>query len=206
VPVSPSNPDLQGATAERCLRLLLADASADQTCLTPLLHNFHATHVRTIAEAERCCRTQQLDIVVVDLDLGDGAGLDLVAIARSLPRPLLAIVTTAAPSRIPAALRAGCSAVLLKPYAPNLLCSRIGRLLRGSDVAMRLGHGSPDDRASLGRDHRPALRATTNQVWNDIACVRCSKSGAINFDFADHRRMWLACVACEHVWLTRRRD
>jgi DNA-binding response OmpR family regulator len=40
------------------------------------------------------------------------------------------LVLTESPERGPAALKAGCHGVLLKPFAPNLVAARLGRLVR----------------------------------------------------------------------------
>ena len=194
----------QRSPAENPLRLLFADAMDVQPYIAALGSRFQSTHARSVTAATRFLRDMQPDILITDLALEDRDGLELCEMAMTQARPCLVIVTTAATDRVAAALRAGCNAILLKPFAPNLLCSRIGRLLRASDNTRPPG-GSPGHANAAGPP-MPVARSTTNQVWTDLECPRCRRTGAISFDFAERRRMWCACVGCEHVWLARRRD
>jgi hypothetical protein len=103
--------------------------------------------------------------------------------------------------------------VLLKPFAPNLLYARIGRLLRARTEQQRIrtrqgqirspyipgngdGHGEGDS----------SLAATTNRVWAEVACPTCQHDGVVSFEFASHRRAWYACLECKAVWMAKRRE
>ena len=205
MPVLPlRDPVAQRSPAENPLRLLFADAMDVQPYIAALGNRFQSTHAKSAAAATRLLRDMQPDILITELALEDRDGLELCQMAMTQAHPSLVVVTTAATDRVAAALRAGCDAILLKPFAPNLLCSRIGRLLRASDNT-RLPGGSPGH-AKAGGAVMPVARRTTNQVWTDLECPQCRRTGAISFDFAERRRMWCACVGCEHVWLARRRD
>jgi CheY-like chemotaxis protein len=70
---------------------------------------------------------EPLALVITDLRLPDGDGLDLVRAARRTPTPTPAIVATgftAEPTRL-AALAAGASAYLAKPFAASALLSLV---------------------------------------------------------------------------------
>ena len=190
--------------ADNPLRVLFADAMDVQPYIAVLGTRFQSTHARSVAAATRLLRDLQPDILVADLALDDRDALELCQMAMTQARPSMVIVTAAASDRIAAALRAGCHAILVKPFAPNLLCARISRLLRASDNT-RPPNGSPGHVKAAG-SAVAAARITTNQVWTDLECPQCRRTGAISFDFAERRRMWCACVGCEHVWLARRRD
>jgi DNA-binding response OmpR family regulator len=174
-----------------------------EQCTQVLSESYAPLVERSVSGATRRLSEGRPAIVITELVLPDGDGVEICRMAKAHLRPPLVIVTTAAPERIPQALIAGCNAVLLKPYSPNLLCTRIGRLRQLSDRAATI-------HCAVHRDIAIAVHAsasvTTNQVWNDIQCPGCGRSGATSFDFASHRRMWCACLACQHVWVARRRE
>ena len=94
-----------------------------------------------------------------------------------------------------AALKAGCHAVLLRPFAPNLLAARLGRLSREIPT-------TPNALRGLA-----ALQLVgTNRVWPDTQCPTCHAGGAVSFEFSSYRRMWYACLGCDHVWLGPRQE
>jgi DNA-binding response OmpR family regulator len=99
-----------------------------------------------------------------------------------------------APEQAPAALRAGCHGLLLKPIIPNLLAARLGRLARERVNFPGAARQSPiGDRG-------------TNRLWSQTSCPTCRTSGAISFDFSSRRRAWYACLACDAVWLGPRQE
>ena len=139
-------------------------------------------------------------MVVLDLDaVGDGAtAICRAAKAAALPPTTLVIASQA--DAVPAVLRAGCDAVLLKPFAPNLLYTRLGRLLRTRTDGLRARA-----RAS-GRTDGSGPLATTNRVWPETTCPTCDRPGAVSFEFSSHRRAWYACVGCMAVWVGKRQE
>jgi DNA-binding response OmpR family regulator len=145
-------------------------------------------------------------IVITDLTLPDGDGVEVCRLAKALPHSPLVIVTSEIPQRVPSALRAGCNAVLLKPFSGTLLSTRVGRLLRLSDRAAMIHRAVHRDDIAVRVRVSNGAPVTTNQEWNEVLCPRCTRAGATSFDFVSHRRMWCACLACEHVWVARRRE
>jgi two-component system KDP operon response regulator KdpE len=73
------------------------------------------------------------DLVITDLRLPDGDGLDLVRAARGRPPAPLVVVVTAHPSETArqAALAAGASAFVAKPFSAADLAGLVDRLLAG---------------------------------------------------------------------------
>jgi CheY-like chemotaxis protein len=139
-------------------------------------------------------------LVVVDADaVGDGAKLICLA-AKSAPVPPTTLVTATRAEAVPEVLNAGCDAVLLKPFAPNLLYSRVGRLLR--ERANRLRTRT---RTSNGSNGSEPL-ATTNHVWPETNCPACDRPGVVSFEFSSHRRAWYACLDCAAVWIGKRQE
>jgi CheY-like chemotaxis protein len=89
----------------------------------------------TIAAARRFIRDGRVDIVLLDIRLPDGSGLDL---ARELvdmngARPRIVVLSASVmPEERASALSAGCDAFLPKPYRPADLVELIGTLLASS--------------------------------------------------------------------------
>jgi hypothetical protein len=118
------------------------------------------------------------------------------------------LAITAIPERVPEALKAGCDAVLVKPFAPNLLYARIGRLLRLRSRWLGERAQALSERAWSQRvrsqcliEHSHRIMASTNIVCRDVSCPSCGQPGAVAFDSASHRRMWHACLPCGKVWM-----
>ena len=146
---------------------------------------------QSTADAVQRLNRERPRIVVIDWDVAHLDGAAICAAAAALPATSV-LVTTASTERVPAILKAGCHAVLLKPFARNLLAARLGRLLRERPVRNAL--------ASRGAD------SGTNRVWPGTTCPQCHTAGATSFDFSSHRRAWYACLACESVWLGARQE
>jgi CheY-like chemotaxis protein len=142
-------------------------------------------------------------LVVVDADaVGDGAKL-ICLTAKSASVPPTTLVTATRAEAVPGVLNAGCDAVLLKPFAPNLLYSRVGRLLRERADRLRARTRTPN--GSNGSNGSEPL-ATTNHVWPETNCPACYRPGAVSFEFSSHRRAWYACLGCMAVWVGKRQE
>jgi DNA-binding response OmpR family regulator len=149
---------------------------------------------RNTAEAVRLIERWQPRAVAVDWDQPDFDGPAICGAARRVPGAGILVVTSA-PERAPAALKAGCHALLLKPFALNLLVARLGRLTRempSPAIASRLA----DKLGQFG----------THRTWPDVRCPTCGQDGAVSFEHSSHRRAWFACLPCESVWLGRRQE
>ncbi|MGH2437371.1 MAG: response regulator transcription factor [bacterium] len=174
----------------------------DQDATVPVLERpgLSVTLATNCEAAIRLLESTTPHMVIVELMLPDRDGVDLCEVASSRQSRPYVLVTTGAVDRVPAALRVGCDGVLLKPFEPNLLFARIGRLLRS---------GLPPTVAAGGRQqlHRNVLgpvQTGTNRVWPSLECPSCHRGGIVSFDYTSHRRMWCACVECNHVWVAPR--
>lgn len=184
----------QPAPLETRAVLLAAVADGDaEKCSVPAFQRFvpHNT-----AEALRMIQLERPGVVIVDFDLPAFDGAEITRAAAALPSTSV-LVTTEVPERVPGALKAGCHAVLLKPFAPNLVSARVGRLVRERAQQLRM-------RGYLGT--KSQMECGTNRIWPDTTCPRCSMAGATSFEFSSHRRMWYACLSCDQVWLGRRQE
>jgi DNA-binding response OmpR family regulator len=132
-------------------------------------------------------------VIAVDWDLPEIDSAVICNVGQRLaPTGILAIMQS--PERAPAAIKAGCHSILLKPLTPNLVAARLGRLCREMPTAMPAAR--PGTRRQWG----------TNRTWSHLHCPTCNESGAIGFEHSSHRRSWYACLACDHVWLGPRRE
>jgi DNA-binding response OmpR family regulator len=94
---------------------------------------------RTISAGSReagllALEAQPVRLVIADLLLPDGDGLDVVRAAHALPSPPPVLVATVLASRASrrAALAAGATAFLPKPFATEVFNRLVGELLAGS--------------------------------------------------------------------------
>ena len=94
---------------------------------------------RTISAGSReagllALEAQPVRLVVADLLLPDGDGLDVVRAASALPSPPPVLVATVLASRASrrAALAAGATAFLAKPFATEAFNRLVGELLGGA--------------------------------------------------------------------------
>ena len=148
-------------------------------------NQFARLFAHTTADAIRFLSQHAPRLVVVDWDDRQVDAGELCRAAKNLPSTSVLALTGAA-SNAPHAIKAGAHAILLKPFTPNLLAGRIGRTLR--ETATIRGFRQPGP----------------NRAWPQLACPMCSAGGAVSFDFSSHRRMWLACLACDNTWLGAR--
>lgn len=86
----------------------------------------------TVAGAVAALRAEPPSIVLVDLDLPDGSGLDVVDAATSLrPRPSVVVLTgDVSDAAGTTAVERGADGVLVKPY-------RVAQLLEAIETALR---------------------------------------------------------------------
>ena len=143
-------------------------------------------------------------LVVGDIDSLGAAAMDICRAARSMRTPATVLMTTSSEASVPDVLNAGCDAVLLKPFAANLLYARIGRLLRTRGEQLRLRARQAETTSPFSGRHDPP--ASTNRTWPGTNCPACNHHGAVSFEFSSHRRAWYACLACKNVWMAKRQE
>jgi len=189
--LSPGGPAPRAAV-DTNLALVAAVAEADVERFPAA--NFARYPVHTTNEALRLIETSRPRVVVVDWDAPQIDGPQVCAAARKFAQTGVLVVMQT-PDRAPAALKAGCHAILLKPFPPNLVAARIGRLAR------ELPSTPVGIRAAM------ALQQTgTNRIWPDTHCPKCNAASATSFEFSSYRRMWYACLQCDAVWLGPRQE
>lgn len=88
----------------------------------PRLRALRLIEAVTVAEARLMLASEHIDLVLLDLQLQDGSGLEvaaeIAALGSGVCRPVVIAVTAGAfTSDREAAMTAGCTAVLTKPFA-----------------------------------------------------------------------------------------
>jgi len=145
-------------------------------------------------------------LVIMDIDIGDGAAVDVCRQAKSLDPSAAVLVITAATQKVPDALAAGCDSVLLKPFPPNLFYGRVGRLLRAYTAGFPARADSAPANAHLPSERSAPQFVGTNRMWPDTPCPYCNHVGVTSFEFAALRREWYACLRCTQAWIAECRD
>lgn len=183
-----TRPRLVQPNSSGLLLVVAGEAEAQNYAVDP---QFARLVAHTTADAVQLLPREHPDLVVID---GDEPVVDCCAVcaaAKALASAKV-LVATDTVQRVPAVIKAGCDAVLLKPFAPNLFVARLSRMLRESSPS----RPEPASNGSNG----------TNRHWPDTVCPNCGGRGATSFDFASYRRAWYACLACDSVWLGRRQE
>jgi CheY-like chemotaxis protein len=190
-PFSPgARAEATSADARPVLVVAVARSNVEQFPANP----FARFAARSTGDAIRLMERWRPRVVAVDWDNRLFDAKEICATALQTPGTGV-LVTMDAPEAAPAALKAGCHALLLKPLTLNLVAARLGRLTR--ELAPVAAATRPADQPGHCGTHR---------TWPEVACPKCAQAGAIGFEYSSYRRSWYACMGCEAVWLGRRRE
>jgi CheY-like chemotaxis protein len=144
---------MTGSTETEPLRILaVEDDSVIRSLIRAILAQADDPAIRgaalreagTLLEARRILAAETVDLLLLDVHLPDGLGLDLAADLRREPadRPaIIALTASVLPADQQAALDAGCDAFLAKPYPATALVSLCSELAtqRANALAARSG-------------------------------------------------------------------
>lgn len=121
---------LPALTAGRVLVVDDLDDQASSVAVLLMYHRFEARTARTAGEALTVARAFHPHVVVLDLGLPDGDGVEVIGKLRQLPDPPAVVVVTGHTNsnRRKTALEAGAAACLLKPTDPDELAEWVIRL------------------------------------------------------------------------------
>jgi two-component system KDP operon response regulator KdpE len=119
--------------------LLVEDEAMNRTLMRAVLTRASDPRVRlaelveaeTLAEARASLAGGDIDILLLDVRLPDGSGLDLARdlVANGETRPRIVILSASVlPAERAAAIEVGCDAFLGKPYRPADLLDLLGLL------------------------------------------------------------------------------
>ncbi|WP_433053643.1 response regulator [Dactylosporangium sp. CS-033363] len=107
------------------VRAILARADA------PAVRDADLLEAGSLADARVALAANDVDLVLLDVNLPDGNGLELAAELRDVPEhpTVIALTASVLPHERAAAIEAGCDAFLDKPYAAadlvQMLASRL---------------------------------------------------------------------------------
>jgi DNA-binding response OmpR family regulator len=187
--------------------LLLVDPTPEAAMSAAALRGTYRVAATGSADvAKQFLRRHAPALVVTELNLVGADGAEICREAKSQPLSPPVLVTTSLTERVPDALAAGCDAVLLKPFPPNLLHARIGRLLRARGEILKNRARQHQLKAQHLGERSELLLAGTNRVWPNTHCPYCNHSGVTSFEFCSHRRAWYACLECKKVWIAKRQE
>ena len=93
----------------------------------PVLRGACVVQAASLAEARAALASSAVDVVLLDINLPDGDGLSLAAEVQRTGSggPAMVALTGAGPEQLEAAMAAGCTAVLGKPYQAAQLCALV---------------------------------------------------------------------------------
>lgn len=117
--------------------LAIEDVPANLALLHAVLESagFDLRDAMTLADARAAVRAQIPALILLDVRLPDGNGLDLARELKADPVtasvPILAVSASVLPGERADALRAGCDAFLAKPLRPAELLATVRCLLVG---------------------------------------------------------------------------
>jgi two-component system KDP operon response regulator KdpE len=142
-PIPETGPAASAASPDGALRILaLDDAPVNMSLIRaivsrasdPTISGATLHEATTLAGARAVLAREPIDILLLDVHLPDGLGLDLATDLRRDGRvepAIVALTASVLPADQQAALDAGCDAFLAKPYPAAALVATIGELARG---------------------------------------------------------------------------
>lgn len=116
-----------------------------QTIVECLSEDFQVQWVRTIADARLALDVQDYDLVLLDITLPDGSGLDLLRSVRQNGKamPILMLTALDAPAQRVEGLMAGADDYIGKPFD-------LDELLARCHAAIRRARGNPNPAVKMG--------------------------------------------------------
>jgi DNA-binding response OmpR family regulator len=160
------------ADAARTPTVLLVD---DDREVAELLHKFFERehlvlrHAATVAEGRASCEREPPDVVILDLMLPDGNGLDMCRQLRSGDAlvPILILTARGDPIDRVLGLEIGADDYLPKPFEARELLARVRALLRRQQAAAQ-ANPSAAPRIELGALTLDLLRSTASAHGREI--------------------------------------
>ena len=183
---APGSPSLHTMNS----RLLLID---DDTRLTGMLGDylsaagFEVTQAASLAQARQCLESALFDLLVLDVMLPDGDGLDFCRELRRDPRlkrlPVLMLSARGEPMDRILGLELGADDYLSKPFEPRELQARVKAMLRRlepelqGDEVLRFGRLEVDLAARMARLDGKPCDLTSHQF--DLLAVMAQSPGRV---------------------------
>jgi len=125
-------------------------------------------HAATLAEARSALSTAEPDVIVLDLSLPDGDGIDLCRELRdSSTVPILILTARRSEADRVTGLELGADDYVVKPFSPRELVARIGAVLRRQTWDRT---GNHDEQCASEPTHSRRRRATDGPIirWKGL--------------------------------------
>lgn len=185
--------------------LLLLDPDAlVNDHVSQLARSFRVTAANSVGSAVEYLRRtpRRCQFVISDVRMNGEETFTVFRAAKAAAVAPTILVTTADVESVPDALISGGDAVLLKPFQPNLLFSRLGRLKQERAAMLKLPRELASEKVYQFRERSNA--ALVGKLGIPLPydhCPHCNASPITSFDFVSQRRAWFACLACKKVWI-----
>lgn len=151
-----------------CYVLLVEDEAADAELATFTLEQagVRVVHAASIAEARKHLSVGSYEVLIVDLKLPDGEGLDLLALAKERDPHVVGIVLTghASTEAAVSALRRGAYDFLTKPCKPEALVAAVRRANEKHRLTRALEQRTRE-LEELNRDLDRRVQDSTRQIF-----------------------------------------
>lgn len=159
--MAPLGPDAEGPARI----LIVEDDDAVRRSLVKLLdrNRYSCVPAATASEAHALLNESDFDLVLTNMDMPGGSGLDLLMLVAERHKDVATVVVTSADdaSVARAALDAGAYAYVLKPFNDNQMLINVASALRRRSAEL-------DKRAQLGRLEQ-MVRQRTGEMWSYVA-------------------------------------
>lgn len=116
------------------------DPQAQKTLAMVLAERYAVSPALTAAQGLASVRSERPDVVLLDVDLPDGSGLDLLDAILELsdPPPVVMLTAYGDVELVKRAIQAGARDYILKPYTLSLLEGALERAVRHAELARRV--------------------------------------------------------------------
>lgn len=129
-------------------RLLLVEDDADMAAMLAAYlqrHGLHVTRADSRATALAALRGGRVDLILLDVSLGDDDGVAICAeIREAQDVPIIMVSALSADQQRMAGYEVGADDYIAKPFNPDLLLARIRAVLRRAGRAPSLSHRKRD--------------------------------------------------------------
>ncbi|MCD7060128.1 response regulator [Pelagibacterium xiamenense] len=132
-PITPPHVNVRAETGQPMTALIVEDDGSIQALLGSLLRRegFAVLRAGTTEEAARLLTSSSVDLVLLDMELPDGNGLDFAREIRKDRKPGIIFLTRrSGPADKIAGLEGGGDDYITKPFDPEELLARIGSVMR----------------------------------------------------------------------------
>lgn len=186
---------------ERSRRVLVVDDDADVRGLVSeslTTHGFRVQEADSAARARTCISASRPDLVVLDLTLPDGSGLDILRELSLRPEiPVIILSGRSEDADRVAGLELGADDYVTKPFVSRELVARVNAVLRRTDQ-----RPAPDQSMEFGPLVIDAAAKQARLDGRDIG-LTAREFALLEFLASSPRTVFSSAQLLEHVWGSR---